>query len=248
MRTNGVVPADDEEAARRGGGRQRADGSCGPRSPFLSVPRLVEGQVELEDVDARLAEDPEARGVVWASIAASPGRRSGSGPWRPGAPAAWALATEMSGSSPEPDAVTASTGTGVVRGQAVGLPVGGHPLGDRFGSHTGEPSGFFSLTGLPWSSVTGLPVVVGLRDRSALPRQLVGGRAEVRPAREAAGRSRLDRPPRAGARSTGGGAVVVGEVLADERRPDGLAVDRDDRAVGLCLERRPGRRPYTTSG
>ena len=37
----------------------------------------------------------------------------------------------MSGSSPLPEAVTASTGTGVVFDQMVLLAVGLHPLGDR---------------------------------------------------------------------------------------------------------------------
>ena len=49
--------------------------------------------------------------------------------------AAWsrALASEMSGSSPEPDAVTASTGTGVPWGQTVELAVGDDPFGHGVG-------------------------------------------------------------------------------------------------------------------
>ena len=73
---------------------------------------MVEGEVELQDVDHRFAEEAEhpALGVVID-------RLLDGGTSRPRALATRAacrraLATEMSGSSPEPDAVTASIGTG----------------------------------------------------------------------------------------------------------------------------------------
>ena len=77
-------------------------------------PEPVEREVELEHVDALLAEEAEdaAVGVVVDE------RRAPRRPARPRSSATRArlepaLATEMCGSSPEPDAVTASTGTGV---------------------------------------------------------------------------------------------------------------------------------------
>ena len=72
----------------------------------------VEGQVELEDVDAGLAEHAEEAPVgVVVDRAAGPARAGGRGPRA--TRCAWiaALASEMCGSTPEPELVTASTGT-----------------------------------------------------------------------------------------------------------------------------------------
>ena len=83
--------------------RERAD----PRSA-----QRVEGQVEVQDVDRLLAEEAELAAVgVRVDEAAEPCRRRGGGLAATRAACRSALATEMSGSSPEFDAVTASTGT-----------------------------------------------------------------------------------------------------------------------------------------
>ena len=73
---------------------------------------LVEGEVELEDVHAGLAEQAEeaAVGVVVDQLVdARPS--AGGGRRRCGAPGCAALACEMCGSTPDADWVTASTGT-----------------------------------------------------------------------------------------------------------------------------------------
>ena len=94
------------------GGRPRPPAANAPPARLLRRRQVVEGQVEGDDVDGRLAEHPEGRGRRC-------GRRSSGGRCRRRGHAAaatrvaWmrALATEMCGSRPEPDAVTASTGT-----------------------------------------------------------------------------------------------------------------------------------------
>ena len=95
--------------------RARRRGRCAAcRAPCRSEPTsaVVEGEVELEHVDARLAEEAERAAVgVLVDERRAPRRRRGRA--RSATRGAWsrALATEMCGSSPEPEAVTASTGT-----------------------------------------------------------------------------------------------------------------------------------------
>ena len=92
----------------------------------------VEREVQLEHVDAGLAEEAEraAVGVLGTRSSTSESARLRSLATR----AAWsrALATEMCGSRPEPDDVTASTGTGAPRGEPVLLAVGDDPRADAF--------------------------------------------------------------------------------------------------------------------
>ena len=71
----------------------------------------IEREVELEHVHAGLAEHAEARPSVFSSISSR--TRSSGSPRTSATRRAWirALASEMCGSTPEADVVTASTGT-----------------------------------------------------------------------------------------------------------------------------------------
>ena len=89
----------------------------------------VERQVELEHVHAWLAEEAERpavgvrrRSARSTSSSARPRAR------RPAAPGAGRWPPRCAGSRPEPEAVTASTGTGHVGASPFSLPVGGDPL------------------------------------------------------------------------------------------------------------------------
>ena len=80
--------------------------------PSATCPsELVESEIELEDVDAGLAEEAEAApvGVVVRS-ASAPSRAAGGEPRRCGATAAARWPARCPGRCPEPDVVTASTG------------------------------------------------------------------------------------------------------------------------------------------
>ena len=80
-----------------------------------SAARRVERQVELQHVDARLAEEAEAAGPRCAArSAAAPAAAAGCAPSRRAPPGTCAPATLMCGSRPLPEAVTRSTGTGAV--------------------------------------------------------------------------------------------------------------------------------------
>ena len=94
-----------------------------------AITSCVEGEVELEHVDRLLAEEPERaarRVVVDRAAAPAPAEMPRTSATR-GA-CRRALATEMSGSSPEPDAVTASTGTFTSVAESVQLAVGLDPV------------------------------------------------------------------------------------------------------------------------
>ena len=118
-------------------GRRRGRSAADPYGPWLpgSSPPMrspaVEGEVELEHVDARFAEEAELAAV---GVVVDGGQHvvdaAGRGRSATRAACSRALATEMSGSRPEPEAVTASTGTSWRGRQAVLLAVGGDPVGD----------------------------------------------------------------------------------------------------------------------
>ena len=112
-----AAPALVEHGERLADARRRAEVdaelTASHRRDAKAATSASEREVQLQHVDAGLAEEAERRvvGVVVDELthllhrdAARPRRRAA-----PGTPA---LATEMWGSSPEPDAVTASTGTG----------------------------------------------------------------------------------------------------------------------------------------
>ena len=107
------APSDDRAVEQRAG-RLRSALDRSSRRCFL-----VEGEVELEHVDAGLAEEAEEAAVgVVVDQRQRPGRAAGCATaatrW------AWirALASEICGSTPEAEVVTASTGTSAAR-QAV---------------------------------------------------------------------------------------------------------------------------------
>ena len=96
-----------------------AAGTCAAARSAPGLRRIatagrVEREVELQHVDARLAEDAEQSplGVLLDQLPHLLDRQSA----RPGHPRAWyiAPATLMCGSRPLPEAVTRSTGTGAV--------------------------------------------------------------------------------------------------------------------------------------
>ena len=90
----------------------RPSGMPMPRSALLR-PRLVEGEVERQHVDARLAEQAERPALgVGGDQRADARPRAGRGPWPRAAPGRAAAAGEMSGSRPLAEVVTRSTGTG----------------------------------------------------------------------------------------------------------------------------------------
>ena len=87
--------------------REDAGGCAGHYACLL----LVECEVELEDVDARLAEEARASGRrCCRRSAAGRSRAAGGGRRRSGAPAAARTPARCRGSMPEPEVVTASTG------------------------------------------------------------------------------------------------------------------------------------------
>ena len=122
--------AGDPRRASRTSCRRRARrrGRCGacrvPCVEALTLSRRVEREVQLEHVHARLAEEPE-RASVGVLVDEVEHLRRASRPRASATRGAWmrALAGEMCGSRPEPEAVTASTGTSGVRRRDRSPPV-----------------------------------------------------------------------------------------------------------------------------
>ena len=99
--------------------------------------RIVEREVQLEDVDAGLAEQAEL-----AAVGVLVDQREHRRPSRPAGLAtrgAWsrALATEMCGSRPDADAVTASTGTSASAAQPFSCAVGARRARSTASSRSG---------------------------------------------------------------------------------------------------------------
>ena len=92
----------------------------------------VESEVQLEHVDAGLAEEAE-RASVGVLLHEREDARERQVACRGATRAAWirASAGEMCGSSPDPEDVTASTGTGRAGGETVLVPVRDDPCRAR---------------------------------------------------------------------------------------------------------------------
>ena len=142
LRAYTARPQPRPHRCRRGDGRWNAVDRPGCRgsAPSPVEPRqdrtltrsgrqIVESQVELDHVDARVAKDQELTTVGVLRHQCSPRPRSrGPACVATRGVCSRALAIEMCGSRPDPEAVTASTGTERVGGEAVLRAVGGDAL------------------------------------------------------------------------------------------------------------------------
>ena len=124
-------PARGEDRPRRTGSAARCEAARRSLPPLL-----VERQIQLQDVDARLAEEVRGRGLRCCRAIRSSTARSGS-PRTAATRWAWmrALASEMCGSTPEAEVVTASTGTSA----AVSARVV-RPLAPQVGAQVARPA------------------------------------------------------------------------------------------------------------
>ena len=182
------------------------------RSP-APRPVLVEREVELEHVHAASRRGSRAARSVGVVVdePVHLGERRSRARRRRACACSRALATEMCGSSPDPDAVTASTGT---------FASGGEPV---------EPRGT-SLHPLA-SPPSGSP---GWSDRGSSRLAQASGRS-----RPSVSPSHRPRPTAADWKySASGSPFVFGERLADQLRADDLAVDaRRSSRSALSVER-----------
>ena len=118
--------------ARRGAevDAQRAAGAHRSVLRSLSPASRVERQIELDDVHAGSPSTPSTAPVgVLVDHRVDRGRRRGPAPGRRARPGAGRWRREMCGSSPDPEAVTASTGTSASAARPFSCAVGGDPLG-----------------------------------------------------------------------------------------------------------------------